>query len=61
MELNLFCTNVRISFYILESIEIGRNIGTAQNVLTDVMLVDVLLKGDIILVFKVNLIFYINR
>ena len=61
MELNLFCANVRIYFYILESIEIGRNIGTAQNVLTDVMLVDVLLKGDIILVFNVNLIFYINR
>ena len=61
MELNLFCTNVRICFYILESIEIGRNIGTAQNVLTDVMLVDVLLKGDIILVFNVNLISYINR
>ena len=61
MELNLFCRNVRICFYILEGIEIGRNIGTAQNVLTDVMLVDVLLKGDIILVFNVNLIFYINR
>ena len=61
MELNLFCGNVRIFFNILESIEIGRNIGTAQNVLTYVMQLDVFLKGDIILVFNVNLILYINR
>ena len=37
MELNLFCGNVRICFDILESIEIRRNIGTAQNALTYVM------------------------
>ena len=59
MELNLFCANARMYFYILESI--GRNIGTAQNLLTYIMLLDVFLKGDIILAFNVNLVFYINR